>query len=62
MYGFFPERLQKPEFPSDNRSMRSLIFTILVIASVLLALLLWSPTLSTGDHPPSRLVSASVLR
>ncbi|MCS6949057.1 MAG: hypothetical protein RMM06_01075 [Armatimonadota bacterium] len=42
--------------------MRNLVFFILVLASALLALLLWSPSLSTGDHPPSRVVSAGVLR
>jgi len=42
--------------------MRNLMFMILIVASVLLALLLWSPTLSTGDHRQSALASAGMLR
>ncbi|MCS6830949.1 MAG: hypothetical protein RMM08_00940 [Armatimonadota bacterium] len=42
--------------------MRSLLFMILIVASVLFALMLWSPSLSTGDHPPARVVAAGALR
>jgi len=42
--------------------MRNLLFAILIVASVLLALLLWSPTVSTGDHLHVEPVAAGVLR
>lgn len=42
--------------------MRNLLFMIIIIASVMLALLLWSPSLSTGDHPSHEVAVAGVLR
>ncbi|MGC8784509.1 MAG: hypothetical protein ACP5RN_09000 [Armatimonadota bacterium] len=42
--------------------MRNLLFMILIVASVLFALLLWSPPVSTGDHPPAKAIAAGVLR
>jgi len=47
---------------TDNESMRNLLFTILIVVSVMLALLLWSPPVSTGDHPVPVIVSAGALR
>ncbi|GIV18514.1 MAG: hypothetical protein KatS3mg023_0265 [Armatimonadota bacterium] len=54
--------MRKQRKPADNESMRNLLFMILIVASVILALLLWSPPVSTGDHPAPALASAGMLR
>lgn len=61
-FWFFQEPVKKKGRTADNSSMRNLIFMILIAVSVLIALLLWSPEVSTGDHSPARLASAGVLR
>ncbi len=61
-FWFFQESVKKKGRTADNSSMRNLIFMILIVASVVLALLLWSPEVSTGDHSPATLASAGVLR
>ena len=48
--------------PADNESMRNVVWMILVVASVVLALLMWSPPVSTGDRSAPVLVSGGALR
>jgi len=62
LFLFFRANMRKRIHSADNDSMRNLIFMLLILASVLLALLLWSPELSTGDHPEPALASAGMLR
>lgn len=59
---FFWGSIRKRSEVTDNYSMRNLLFMILILASVLIALLLWSPSLSTGDHPSTAVTTAGVLR